>query len=450
MQASEVIALCREYSLFEWGTQEVNPLPIDRGEGCYLYTMDGRQILDFNSIAMNVNIGHGDSRVTDAVTKQMEKVSFVSPFMVTEVRAEVAKKIAEVTPPGLTKSFFTLAGSDANEAAVRTARLVTGKKKILSRYRSYHGATHQVLALGGDPRREPVEAGMGDIVRIPDPYHYRFPWITDEKEFCEFNLEQIKQIIQLEGPHTIAAVIVEPITGSNGLIIPPQGWLSGLQDLCKQNEILLICDEVMSGFGRTGDWFAVNHEGVTPDIMTLAKGLTSGYLPLGACVVSDQIADAIHDRPLGSGLTYQSHPVALAAASATIPIYETDGLIERSRDMGNYLLEGLADLASRHVCVGDVRGSGLFTAMELVYDQETRLELFPLTGPASEADQQMRKIFADEGLACVLRGPYLFANPPLIVEREQIDWALSIFDRALDIADSATASAGAPLPSHSQ
>ena len=286
------------------GNSGGKPSAIDRGEGCYLYTIDGREILDFNSIAMNVNIGHGDQRITKAVSKQMEKISFVSPFMVTEVRAEVAMKLAEITTKRLTKSIFTLAGSDANEAAIRTARLVTGRKKILSRYRSYHGATHQVLALGGDPRREPVESGMGDIVRIPDPYHYRCPWIADEKEFCKFNLDQIKQIIQLEGPHTIAAIIVEPITGSNGLIIPPDGWLSGLRALCDQYGILLICDEVMTGFGRTGDWFAVNHEGVTPDIMTVAKGMTSGYLPLGACIVSDQIAEAVHDRPLGLSLIH--------------------------------------------------------------------------------------------------------------------------------------------------
>jgi taurine--2-oxoglutarate transaminase len=450
VNAAEVVDLCRSYSLFEWGTQEVNPLAIDRGEGCYLYTMDGRQILDFNSISMNVNIGHGDQRITEAVAHQMGKVSFVSPFMVTEARAEVAKKLAEITPNGLTKSFFTLSGSDANEAAIRTARLVTGRRKILSRYRSYHGSTHQVLALAGDPRRESVEGGMGDIVRIPDPYHYRCPWITDEKEFSEFNLDQIEQIVRLEGAHTIAAVIVEPITGSNGLIIPPDGWLAGLRALCDRHGILLICDEVMTGFGRTGEWFAVDHDGVTPDIMTVAKGLTSGYIPLGACIISDDIAAAVHDRPLGSGLTYQSHPVALAAASATIAIYESDDLIERSKKMGEYLLEGLQDLASRHISVGDVRGRGLFTAMELVYDQESRLELFPLTGPASKANQDMRNLFDQEGLSCALRGPFLFANPPLIVDRSQIDWALAIFDRALAVADSETASAGASAPPHSE
>lgn len=444
----EIVRLCQQYSLFEWGTQDVSPLAIERGEGCYLHTVDGRRILDFNSIAMNVNIGHGDQRVTDGVVEQMRKIAFVSPFMATEVRARVGEKLASVTPPGLTKSFFTLAGADANEVAVRTARLVTGRRKILARYRSYHGGTHQVLALAGDPRREPVEGGMGDIVRIPDPYHYRFPWIEDEKEFCRFNLAQIEEIIRLEGPHTIAAVLIEPVTGSNGLIVPPEGWLSGLRELCDRFGILLICDEVMSGFGRTGRWFAVDHEGVTPDLMTVAKGLTSGYVPLGACVVSDAIAEAIHDRPIGSGLTYQSHPVGLAAAAATLPIYETDNLIERSAEMGRYLLAGLRDLQANHVSVGDVRGLGLFTALELVYDRESRQELFPLVGPAGEADAKMRAVFAERNLYCAFRGPWLFANPPLIVERRQIDDALAVFDEALTIADAATRSAGADPPAH--
>ena len=448
MTPEEIVDGCRRFSLFEWGSQDVSPLAIERGEGCWLHTVDGRRILDFNSISMNVNIGHGDQRVTEAVARQMEQVAFVSPFMATEVRARVGEKLASITPPGLTKSFFTLAGADANEVAIRTARLVTGRRKILARYRSYHGGTHQVLALAGDPRREPVEGGMGDIVRIPDPYHYRFPWIEDEKEFCRFNLAQIEEIVRLEGPHTIAAVLVEPITGSNGLIVPPPGWLAGLRELCDRHGILLICDEVMSGFGRTGRWFAVDHEEVTPDLMTVAKGLTSGYVPLGACVVSDAIAEAVHDRPIGSGLTYQSHPVGLAAAAATLDIYETDDLIERSAEMGEHLLAGLRELQAAHVSVGEVRGVGLFTALELVYDRETREELFPLVGPAGEADARMRAVFAARDLSCALRGPYLFANPPLVVERDQIDQALATFDEALTIADGATRSAGADPPPH--
>lgn len=448
MGSEQIIELCRRHSLFEWGTQEVSPLAIARGEGCYLYTVDGDRILDFNSIAMNVNIGHGDQRVTDAVVAQMRDVAFVSPFMATEIRARVAEKVAEVTPAGMTKSFFTLAGADANEVAIRTARLITGRPKILTRYRSYHGGTRQTLAASGDPRRWPVEAGMGDIARIPDPYHYHFPLLDDPAEFKDFNLGQIEEIIRLEGPHTIAAVMVEPITGSNGLIVPPDGWLAGLKALCEKYDILLICDEVMSGFGRTGAWFAVDHEGVTPDIMTVAKGITSGYVPLGACVVNDSIAEALADVPIGSGLTYQSHPVGLAAAAATMEIYETDDLIERSRSRGEYLLRGLNDLKSNHPSVGDVRGKGLFAALELVYDRETRGALFPLEGPSAEAAGAMQAVFARRGLFTAFRGPWLFADPPLVIEEEQIDWALSVFDEALECADKATSSAGALPPAH--
>lgn len=448
LTSSEIVDLCRRHSLFEWGTQEVVPQAIARGEGCYLYTVDGKRILDFNSVAMNVNIGHGDQRITEAVAAQLRDVAFVPTLMATEVRALVSQKLAEVTPPGMSKSFFTLAGADANEVAVRTARLVTGRRKILTRYRSYHGSTQQMLAASGDPRRWPIEGGMGDIVRIPDPFHYRFPLIEDPAEFRDFNLAQIDEIVRLEGPDTIAAIMVEPITGSNGLIVPPDGWLAGLKQLCERHGILLICDEIMSGFGRTGAWFACDHENVTPDILTIAKGITSGYVPLGACVVSDAVADQLHDVPFGSGLTYQSHPVSLAAAAATLPIYETDGLIERSAKLGDYLLDGMRELQSRHPSVGDVRGKGLFTAMELVYDRESRTELFPVVGPAIDAVGQMKALFAERGIFAMLRGPWLFGNPPLIVDTDQIDWALSVFDEALDLADAATASAGAPPPPH--
>jgi taurine--2-oxoglutarate transaminase len=395
-----------------------------------------------------VNIGHGDPRVAEAVARQMTKVSFVSPFVVTEVRAAVGAKLAEVTPPGLTKSFFTLAGADANEVAIRTARLVTGRRKILTRYRSYHGGTHAVLAASGDPRRRPVEAGMGDIVRIPDPYHYRFPWIEDPGEFRDFNLDQIAQIIELEGPDTVAAVLVEAVTGSNGVIVPPAGWLAGLRALCDHYGVLLVCDEVMSGFGRTGRWFAVDHEGVSPDIMTIAKGLTSGYVPLGACVTSEAVADAVADVPLGSGLTYQSHPVGLAAAAAVLAIYEADGLVERSAKVGDHLLAGLHELAARHPSVGDVRGVGLFTALELVYDRSTREELFPLHGPAGPAAAELRRSTQERGLLVGLRGSYLMACPPLVVTTEQVDGALEVLDEALTTTDAATSEAGAPPPAH--
>ncbi|MEL6984039.1 MAG: aminotransferase class III-fold pyridoxal phosphate-dependent enzyme [Actinomycetota bacterium] len=452
LTAEEIVDLCRRHTLFEWGTQQVTPMAIARGEGCYLYTVDGDRILDFNSIAMNANIGHGDQRVTDAVAAQMADIAFVSPFMATEVRARVAHKLAEVTPAGMSTSFFTLAGADANEVAIRTARLVTGRQKILTRYRSYHGGSRQALAASGDPRRRPVESGIGDIVRLPDPYHYRFGDGASPSEFRDANLRQIEEIIRLEDPDSIAAILVEPITGSNGLIVPPEGWLAGLSHLCQHYGVLLICDEVMSGFGRTGAWFACDHEGVSPDIMTVAKGITSGYVPLGACVVSDEIAAALADVPIGSGLTYQSHPVGLAAAAATLAIYESDDLIARSAERGRYLLAGLRQLQDDHPSVGDVRGKGLFAAIELVYDRQSREELLPLDsppGPESVAvSSAMAEVFARRGLFSVLRGPWLFANPPLVVTDDQIDWALEVFDEALGHADKATSAAGAPPPPH--
>lgn len=446
--AAAVVEAARRYTVFEWGTQQVQPLAIERGSGVYLYGLDGVRYTDFNSIAMCVNIGHGDPRVAAAVAAQMAEVSFVSPFMVTRIRAEVGELLAQHTPPGMTKAFFTLAGADANEAAMRTARLVTGRRKILTRYRSYHGGSLGVLAASGDPRREPVEGGMGDIVRIPDPYHYRFPWIEDPAAFAAFNLAQIEEIIRLEGPHTVAAVMVEPVTGSNGLIVPPAGWLRGLRSLCDRYGILLICDEVMSGFGRTGRWFACDHEEVVPDIMTVAKGITSGYVPLGACVLADHIADEVTDRPFGSGLTYQSHAVGLAAAKAVMGIYQSDGLIENSARMGEHLRRGLHALQERHPSVGDVRSIGLFSCMELVYDRSSRLELFPLTGAASPVVGELKAFLNGRGLLVNLRGSFLFANPPLVVDETQLDESLAILDEALDIVDAATASGGAPLPAH--
>lgn len=448
MSSADIAARCKEFTVFEWGTQNLDPLVVDSAEGVYVHTVDGERLLDFNSVSVSVNIGHGDRRVMEAVGEQAAKMSFASPYWATRIRAEVGERLAEVSPPGLKKSFFTLAGSDANEAAIRTARLVTGRRKILVRRRAYHGATHGVLSLSGDPRRWQVETGVGDIVRFPDPYHYRSLLDQDESTFCHHVLAQTEEIIQLEGPHTIAAVMVEPITGSNGLIVPPKGWLAGLRALCTKYGIVLICDEVMSGFGRTGEWFASNHESVSPDIMTVAKGLTSSYLPLGACILSEAIGEAIQDVPLGSGLTYQSHVLGLAAAKANLDIYDSDGLIENSKKVGQYLRDGLLRLAERHPSVGDVRGLGLFNAIELVHDRDTKVELFPLVGPSDPALSEFQRVLREGGLLAGVRGPWMFANPPLCVTNESIDEALAVVDRALDVTDSITSSAGAPLPPH--
>ena len=433
---SDIVERCKKFSLFEWSTQSsAHPLPIVRASGVYLWDADGKRYLDFSSISQNVNIGHSDPRVAEAVAEQMKNLSFVSPSDATEVRGAVAEKLASLVPPGLTKSFFTLGGSDANEAALRIARLVTGRRKIVTRYRSYHGATLAALTASGDPRRWAVEAGMGDIVRVPDPYRYRCSWCANRDACTNSCLDQVEEVIQLEGPHTIAAVMVEPITGSNGIIVPPEGWLRGLRNLCDRYGILLIADEVMSGFGRTGKWFAVDHEHISPDIMTVAKGITSGYIPLGACIVSDAIAEHFDDNVLWAGLTCQSHPVGLAAARANLQIYETDGLIENSARMGEVLLAGLEELKERHPSVGDVRGRGLFSVIELVRNRETRKPLFEFPGPANPAAARMKQLMSKRGLVTSMRGSFLFASPPLIINEEQLRWALSVFDEALAIAD---------------
>lgn len=447
-EIASIVSRTQEYTLFEWGNQNITPLVVDHAKGVHVYAADGTRYIDFNSVAVSVNIGHGDTRVADAVAAQLAKIEFASPFWTTEVRADVGEKIAQITPPGLKKSFFTLAGADANEAAIRTARLVTGRRKILVRRRGYHGATQGVLPMGGDPRRWAVEPGVGDIVRIPDPYHYRALAPATEEEFCRSVLAETEEIIRLEGPHTIAAVFVEPVTGSNGLIVPPQGWLAGVRALCDRYGILLICDEVMSGVGRTGRWFASDHEGVSPDIMTMAKGLTSSYVPLGAAVFSEAIGDALQDIDINAGLTYQSHPVGLAAAKATLAIYESDGLIENSEKMGSYLRQGLHELAERHPSIGDVRGVGLFNTLELVHDRDTKVELFTLTGPNGVGQGELGAALKANGLLAGLRGPWLMACPPLCITTTEIDDALQGLDAALEVADRYTSAAGAPPPPH--
>ena len=331
----------------------------------------------------------GIPRVGATVKEQMDRVSFMSPFMVSAVRAEVGETLARVTPPGLAKAFFTLAGADANEVAMRTARLVTGRRKILTRYRSYHGGSHAVLAASGDPRRKPVEGGMGDIVRIPDPYHYRFPWIASESEFRDFNLAQIEEIIQLEDPATVAAVMVEPVTGSNGLIIPPAGLArraaGAVRPLrhpphLRRGDVRVRPDRALvrlrprGRVARHHDDRQGHHERVHP-----ARRVHG---------VAD-IAAAVDGIPIGAGLTYQSHPVGLAAARAVLGIYESDGLIERAAEMGEVLRAGLLGLQERHPSVGDVRSIGLFSTLELVHDRTTHAELMPLRGPASPVAAEM-------------------------------------------------------------
>src|SRR3954468_13607734 len=334
MTADEIVSLSRKYTLYEWSAQSaVDPIPVERAEGIYFYTPDGKRYIDFNSQLMSVNIGHGDKRVIDAIKAQADKLAYVNPFMAHEPRARLGKKLAEIAHGDIDVFFFTNGGAAANENAIKLARQATGRWKVLARYRSYHGATGQVINATGDPRRWAAEVGVWGIVRVPDFQ----PWGEDSPRSVDEVLRETERIIVYEGPQTIAAFIVEPVVGTNGILIPPDGYMQGIREICDRYGIWLIADEVMSGFGRTGAWWAVDNWNVVPDLLTMAKGFAASYLPLGAVGMSRSIAEQCRGKVLYGGLTYNSHPMGCAAALATIAVYEEDGLIERARRMGDVM-----------------------------------------------------------------------------------------------------------------
>ena len=436
--AQEILDLCREYTLYEWGTQEqINPIPFVRAKGNYLWDADGKRYLDFNSQAMCVNIGHADDRVIAAINEQVSALPYVIPAHATEARGRLGKELARISPPGLNKSYITLAGADANEAAVRIARLYTGRHKILTRYRSYHGSSQGVMYASGDFRRMPSEEGMTGVVRILDPYLYRSPLAVNEEDFVPAYMQYLEDVVQREGPETIAAILLEPITGTNGIIVPPEGWYPGVRELCDRYGILLIDDEVMAGFGRTGKMFAIEHEEVVPDMMTMAKGLTSAIVPLGAVMVSDAIAEYLEQNPLGHGITYGSHTVGCAAALATLAVYEEENLIENAVRMGEIIQSEYAAMTERHPSIGEARGRGLFTVIELTADRLTKA---PLMSIDPELTSRVDQFFRDEGMFVNVRGDFIFGNPPLSISENELRWALSVVDRALDITDEAVRS----------
>jgi taurine--2-oxoglutarate transaminase len=442
MTAEEIVALCRQYTIYEWSAQGmVDPIPVARAKGVYFWDARGRRYLDFNSQLMNVNIGHGDERVVRAIQEQAARLPYVNPFMATEPRARLGRMLTEIAPGDLKKVFFTLGGADANENAIKIARLYTGRHKIIARYRSYHGATAGAVTLTGDPRRWPAEPGIPGVIHVMDPYRYRCRWCMREERCTLDCLNHVEDVVQFEGPHTVAAVFIETVTGTNGIIIPPDGYLEGLRTLCDRYGILLICDEVMSGFGRTGEWFAVNHWKVIPDLMTVAKGLTSGYLPLGAVLISERIAEFFWDRPFPGGLTYNSHPLCLAAAIATLQVYHEDGLIENARRMGEILSRELTRLKERHPSVGDVRSIGLFGVVELVKNRETREPLVPFNAHPREMGimNRLKEFFLQNGLYTFIRWNTFFTNPPLCIREEELLEGLEVIDRGLEITDDAVA-----------
>jgi taurine--2-oxoglutarate transaminase len=430
---SDIISACLRHTLFDWQAQgRVDPIAVDRAEGVYFYSVDGRRFLDFNSQLMGVNIGHGDPRVTEAIGRQARKLPYISPFMATEVRARLGKKLAQLLPGDLDKVFFTLGGAEANENAIRIARAVTGRSKIVARYRSYHGATSGAITLTGDPRRWANEPGLGGVIHVLDPYHGPGrPWDSAEE-----SLSYLEETFELEGPKSIAAFILEPVTGTNGILIPPDGYLEGVRDLCDRHGILLICDEIMTGFGRTGAWFAVDHWNVVPDIMTMAKGLTSSYVPLGAVAMRPAVYQHFDSNVFYGGLTYNSHPLALAAALETIRVYEEDDLIERARTMGEVMRKHHLSLLDRHPSIGAARNIGLFGILELVRNRRTMEPMAPFNGRSKEMDALERELL-DRGLYTMIRWWNLMTNPPLTVSEEQLEAGFSILDEALAITDGA-------------
>jgi taurine--2-oxoglutarate transaminase len=437
MSAEEMVALSKKYTFFEWSAQSAaNPIPVARAKGVYFWDADGKRYLDFNSQLMCVNIGHGDARVINAIKEQAERLAYANPFLTSEPRARLGQMLAEIAPGDINKFFFTLGGAEANENAIKLARAYTGRHKIIARYRSYHGATHGAVTLTGDPRRWAAEPGLPGIVRVFDPYRYRCTFCKNEDACTMECLNHIEEVITYEGAQNIAAVFIETVTGTNGLIVPPEGYLAGLRALCDKYKILLVCDEVMSGFGRTGEWFAVDHWEVVPDIITMAKGLTSAYTPLGAVGMRDEIAAAFENKVFYGGLTYNSHPLCLAAAVAAINVIKEDNLIENARHMGAVMADLLADLKAEHRSVGDVRSIGLFGMVELVRSRKTREPLAPYNGTSPEM-QKLGAYFREHGLYTFVRWNNFFTNPPLIVTEGQLREGFEIINEALSITDEA-------------
>ena len=435
----KVISENMDYTLFSWSKQKgIAPLAIERAEGVYLYDMDGKRYLDFSSGLMNVNIGHGNQRVTRAVMDQMQQVSYVTPSCVTEVRGEVGKKLADICPGTLNKTFFTVCGATAIENAIKLARLYTGKHKIIARYRAFHGASYGAMTAGGDPRKLPSDSQQApNIIHVEDPYCYRCPWGQNVNTCKRECVDHIERVIQFEGPGNIAAILMEGESGSSGCIKYPPDYLRKLRELCDKYNILLIADEVMSGFGRTGEWFGVNYHGVVPDMIATAKGITAGYLPLGALIVTDKIASHFDEKALMIGLTYSAHPVSLAAANEVLKIYEDEELLENAKEMGKYLETKMETLIAKHPSIGDFRTTGLLGCIELVKNRNSKEPMAPFNaGPEEMA--VMNKVAArikELGMYTFVRWNYIFTCPPLTVTREQIDEGLAIISDAISIAD---------------
>jgi len=434
----QVVEDAKRYVLHSWSVQNaLDPIPVAGGEGRYFWDFDGNRYLDFASQLVNVSIGHQHPKVVAAIKEQAEKLCTIGPPMATEPRSTLARMLAEITPGDLEMSFFTNGGAEANENAIKLARWYTGRHKIIARYRSYHGATAGGITLTGDPRRWPAEPGIPGVVRMFDPYTYRCPaGHPDPCPVCTGG-PHLEEILQYEGPHTVAAVILETVTGTNGIIVPPDGYLQSIREVCDRHGILLIADEVMAGFGRTGKWFGVENWDVVPDILSVAKGINSGYIPLGAMVVRKPIADWVRDKYFAGGLTYSGHPLACASAVASIEAFKEEGIVENAAEMGGVFAEKLHALQEKHPSIGEMRGLGCFWGLELVKNRETREPLVPFnaTGEAFAPVARVYKAALERGLYLMTHWNVVMVCPPLTITREEIDEGIATLDEALSVAD---------------
>jgi taurine--2-oxoglutarate transaminase len=439
LSKEQIISDSKEFSLFSWSAQaSVNPIAIERAEGVYLYEIGGKRIIDFSSGLMSVNIGHGDQRVTAAVVEQMQKVSFVTPTCTTEIRAKLSKKLAEICPGDLNKAFYTLCGTSSVDNAIKLARLYTGRHKIIGRYRAFHGGSIGGMSVGGDPRKLANDSQqMPNAVLLDDPYYFFGMKDLDDATKLNLSLEYVERVIHFEGKANIAAFIFEGESGSSGCLHYPKGYLKGIKALCEKYGILFIADEVMSGFGRTGKWFGFENHDIIPDMICMAKGLTSSYLPLGCLMVSDKIAAKFENTPMMIGLTYNAHPVALAASLAVINIYESDKLIENARKMSAYLESKIEEMRSNHPSMGAFRNTGLLGCLDILKNKTTGELIAPYN--AAGEDLKVTNLIAAKvrelGLYTFVRWGYIFIAPPLCINEKEIDEGLAIISEALKIAD---------------
>ncbi len=439
MNGSEIKEMQVKYNLQSWSKQRgINPIPIEKADGIYMWDFDGNRYSDMSSQLVNLNVGHNCRPIIEAIKEQAEKYCYLSPSYGSEPRAKLAKMVIDLMPDNMGKVFFTNGGADANENAIKIARMYTGRNKVFSRYRSYHGSTFGAGNLTGEPRRYPLEPGIPGFVHFFDPYIYREPIrFESEKAASDYYVAKLREQVIYEGPDSVAAIVMETITGSNGVIIPPEGYLQGVRKICDEFGIMMICDEVMAGWGRTGKMFAFEHFGVKPDIVSFAKGITCGYVQLGGVAVSKDIAAYFDDHLLSCGLTYSAHPLACAAGIACVNYYKEANILENVNRVGKVLGDILEELKAKHPCIGDVRYIGLFTSIELVKDKQTKEPLVPY---GKDPEGRMGKIIGAlkaKGFMTYSHENMIFVSPPLIITEEQIREEMTKVDEVLSEVDAA-------------